>query len=397
MTLKLWVVLVVIAAVAGCQHDSKKKAPTQKEQAVAEWNQARAGVLASLAKSQYETGNFEKSQQTANEALRLDPTNAGLHVLCGRLSIEQGQLEQADRELALARQFDPKNAEAEYLAGVVHQRWQKGELACEFYTRASEKNPAELAYLLARAESLVALDRPDEALAALRSKSDYFEHNSILHDAIGQILVSQEQYAQAVESLRQASVLAPDDPSIREHLAMACFFNHQYREAGEIFMRLVKDEPNAKRSDLWIALGESQMQTGRAGDARSSFETATQLNPASTAAWLSLAKAALQLGDTRRAELALRKVLSLDGSLPEAHLMLGYVRLRQNNLAQAMSEFQKSASLDSGDPVSLCMIGYVLEKTGRAEQALTYYAQALKIRPDNELATKLMASVDVEN
>ena len=39
-------------------------------------------------------------------------------------------------------------------------------------------------------------------------------------------------------------------------------------------------------------------------------------------------------------------------------------------------------------------IGYVLEKQGKSEQAIKFYGEALKIKPGDELATRLMASVD---
>ncbi|MND04227.1 hypothetical protein D3C83_244020 [compost metagenome] len=60
-------------------------------------------------------------------------------------------------------------------------------------------------------------------------------------------------------------------------------------------------------------------------------------------------------------------------------------------------EFQTASTLDKNDPIALCMIGYVLEKQGKTEQATWYYAQALKIKPDDELATSLMASVDLRD
>jgi tetratricopeptide (TPR) repeat protein len=279
----------------------------------------------------------------------------------------------------------------------VYQRWQKADRALEHYTNATQKNEAEPAYLLARAEMLVALGRSGDALSLLQDRLPRFEHNAVMHHTIGQLLLEQGSYAKAVDSLRQASILATDDLSIREHLAMAMYYNGQYREAGDAFTRLLKDETNSKRADLWIALGECQMQTGRAGDARASFDTATQHNPSSATAWLSLAKAALQLGDTRRAEVCLRKAVSIDPASSEAHLMFGYLRLRQNNLKDAMTEFQKASALDHNDPVSLCMIGYVLEKSGRPQQAIRYYAQALKVKPDDELASRLMASVGGED
>jgi len=399
--MKLKLIIVVAAALsvaalsAGCASEKKEKTPSQKEQAVRQWNQTRGAVVGQLAKNQYEAGNFEESRKSIEQAVKLDPQNSGYHVLSARLWIEQGNLEQAERDLELARGYDPNNAEADYFSGVVNQRWQRSQQALDCYTNACGKNPSELAYVMARAEMLVALNRAPEALQFMQSKAADFEHNPVLHHAIGQLLVDQGHYAEAVNSLRQAMILAPEDANVREHLAMAQFYNHEYRDAAESFARLLRDEKTSKRSDLWLALGECQMQIGKLPDARASFDTATELNPTSSLAWLSLAKVALQLNDTRRAEIVLRKVMTLDGGASsEAHLMFGYLRLRQDKLPEAMSEFQKASTLDRADTVSLCMIGYVLEKTGKPKQAMKYYAAALKLKPDDELATRLMASVD---
>jgi hypothetical protein len=40
------------------------------------------------------------------------------------------------------------------------------------------------------------------------------------------------------------------------------------------------------------------------------------------------------------------------------------------------------------------MMGYVLEKTGRSDQASPFFAKALRLKPDDELAMKLMASIE---
>jgi hypothetical protein len=41
------------------------------------------------------------------------------------------------------------------------------------------------------------------------------------------------------------------------------------------------------------------------------------------------------------------------------------------------------------------MIGYVLEKSGKAREALGFYAQALKLKPHDEMATRLMADLQL--
>src|SRR3954454_17007337 len=75
-----------LAATTGCAANHKKD---QHQQAVARWNGARASVLASLAREQYNTGNFDKCRQTLAEATKLDPKNPDLHILAAKLATEQ--------------------------------------------------------------------------------------------------------------------------------------------------------------------------------------------------------------------------------------------------------------------------------------------------------------------
>src|SRR3954468_9509065 len=139
MRLKLFISLVLVSAMVGCAGNHQK---TQREAALKQWNGARASVLYSLAKDQYATGNFDKARQTVDEALKLDPTSEPLHVLGAKLAIEQGQLESAEIDLKEAQKLNAKDAEADYLLGVVYQRWQKPETALQCYLKASDKAPA---------------------------------------------------------------------------------------------------------------------------------------------------------------------------------------------------------------------------------------------------------------
>lgn len=392
MRLKLILPAIVIVVMAlGCHHAKK---PTQKQLAQKQWNQTRAAVLLSLAKDQYSTGNFDKCRQTVSEALGLDPESGSLHILSAKLAMEQSQLETANAELAVARKFEPQNAEADYLSGVVYQRWQKPEQARDFYHSAFVKSPNELSYLMAESEMLVSLDKVSDALAILQERVTTFEHSAVIRDAIGQLLVEVGRSHEAVDMLRQASVLATDDLTVREHLAFALFNDRQYREACEAFKRLTSKSPYDERADLFLALGECEMQATQFREARASFEKASQLEPGSSTVWLSVAKASLELNDTKRVEISIAKASSIDPHNGDAQLLLGYLRLKQNKLNEALSAFRKASALDNSDTVSVCMTGYVMERLGHSGDAIGYYGQALKMKPDDDLAAKMMASVD---
>jgi tetratricopeptide (TPR) repeat protein len=392
------VCLTGILPFTGCANSGEKPKSEQEKAALKkQWADARANVLYSLAKEQYENGNFDKCRETITDALKMDPDSIQLHVLSAKLAIEKGNLEAADKELIQARRLDPKSAEADYLSGVVCQRWQRTQEALDYYRSASEKQSGELAYQMAQAEMLVALGRSDDALALLQSKVVYFEYSAAIRDAVGQLLMQKGKYDKAAEVLRQASILANDDDTIREHLALALFQNKQYRDAIDILNRLVHVDKYAKRADLYLALGECQMQINKPRDARDSFDTATQISPNAAHAWLGLGKSALAVNDLRRADIALKRCLSVDPASSECNLLLGYVRMRESKYEEALAAFRKAHALDDTDTVSLCMVGYTLEKLGKNDEAVRCYAKALKIKPGDDFATRLMAEVEVNH
>jgi len=379
----------------GC--NNALKTPDQKAEANKHWNAARASVLASLANEQFRSGNFEKCRRTIDDALKLVPESEPLHVLAAKLDIENGQLELAEQELKLARHYSPNDPEPYYLSGVVYQRWQKPDVAYDFYHQASTKAPAELAYLLAQGEMLVTMDRSPEALQLLAAKVTYFEHSGAIRDAVGQLLAQGGRYHEAAAMFREASILSEDDAGIRERLALAQYHDKNYREASEILVRLLQTDAFLKRTDLFVVLGECQLNLGKSREARYSFETASQLDQYDPHIWVCLGRASLEVADYHRAELSLKRALKLDAAASETHLLLGYTYLHQNNASEALNEFQKASSLDSRDTVSLCMIGYALQKLGQNEQASQYYARALHLKPGDEMARTLMADIDLSS
>jgi len=395
-------ILPVLALVlaAGCV-SNQPKPKTATEEGVARWNLARAGVLYGLAKDQYETGNLDDCRKTLSNASKFAPDHVLIRLLSAKLSIEQGQLEAAEAELNHVREIDPKNAEAEYLTGVVNQRWQKIQEAYEAYARAAEKNPNELAYLLAESEMLVQLDQNQKAIQLLRDKLNFFENSPAIRDAVGQLIMQapaneHPNYEEATLILRQASALAPEEQQIREHYGMALYYSKQYREAISQLDQLLKEEKYNKRADIHTVLGECLMQIDQPRDARDHFELASQLEPGTVAVWLNLAKAALRIDDLKRAELSLKKAMTIDQKSADANLLMGYLSLKQKKYSDALASFRKASMLDDKDPVSICMTGLVLEKMGRSDEAIKYYSLALKIKPNDELATSLLAKVQVQ-
>ena len=155
-----------------------------------------AGVLVDLAHEQYENGNLRQVHATTvNKAMRDESRRTPrCNPIAPSSRSSRASLSWPSKDLQPAPQWlDPKNAEADYLCGVVYQRWQKPEVAYEFYRQASSKAPAELAYVLARAKC--------SSQWTVRTSAEHAPGQSPIpsstapeiRDAVGQLLMQQGQ------------------------------------------------------------------------------------------------------------------------------------------------------------------------------------------------------------
>jgi tetratricopeptide (TPR) repeat protein len=381
--------LTLLSLLAGCSANKD----TPRQQVHAQWNNARAGVLYGLAKQQVESANLAEARKSLDEALTLQPDSVSIHLLSSRVRIEQGQLDAAIDELNLSLKIDPNCAEAAYLMGVVMQRWEKPADALKWYAQAAEKNAAEPAYVLARAETLVAMDQTRKALDYLQERMAYFETSAPIRDAIGQIMISIGQYAQALPILRQAMILAQDEPLYAEHYALALYYAGQFRDSLALLDRINSAKSDAPRADLLLAQAQCLLSLDRPRDARDILQDLAINYPSNSSIWLALAQSHLACEDPDRAELSLNKALALDPASSQAILMRGYLRLSQGRLDDALNAFSKAAEFAADDPMPLTLVGYVLELKGESRTAMEMYAKALKISPKDALASRLLASL----
>lgn len=386
-TVAVLFVAALIALTTGCGRNK------QKNEVYQHWNSARAAVQGSLANERYKLGNLDDARKAVDEAIKLDPKNPGYRILSARIYMERNMLEAADQELATARTLAPRLGEIDYLSGVIYQRWQKPELALEYYTKASEKQPGELQFLMARAEVMVQLQRTEEAIKLLQSKLTYFEYSGPLRDLLGSLYQQQGNMEEASRMYYQATILSPEDLTIRERLARSYFELHRYAQCGEQVDTILKDPKYQARADLYLLKGECLLQVQDFRGARDALEKSLELNGSSVPALLAMTKASISLDDLPRAEVSLRKAMSLQPDESQVHLAMGYLRMEQKKWPEALKSFTRAAELAPKDAMPVCMMGLVYERQGNTEEAMKYYGKALQIQPGDKLATELLSKL----
>jgi Tfp pilus assembly protein PilF len=237
---RLMLATVLIGSVgllAGCNGPTKagKEARSAAQDRM---NVMSAQVNYDQARQSFETGQFEKAHREIRAAIARFDKSAEFYLLQGRIYLETHQLENALESFKTAMTKKENYADPHYFAGIVYQRWSDDEQAYESYRKAYELAPTKAQYLLAAAESLIALGELDAASDLIAPRLDYFEHNSAIKQLQGQIALLKGDAKKATVMYAEARLLDPDNDMLLEDLMWAQYAAEMYGQCHESAKRL---------------------------------------------------------------------------------------------------------------------------------------------------------------
>ncbi|MCC6682726.1 MAG: tetratricopeptide repeat protein [Phycisphaeraceae bacterium] len=385
--------LLLTAMLTACNGGKTKEHEVWVNDANNRWNAIKTAQALTMARQKFNTGDLDLAEQDVKGALAADPDNAELHMLLGQIELERSRLERAYQQFTIAIENKPELAQAYYLRGIVLQRISKLELAHADYAKSFELQHDNPAYLLATAEMLVALSRPDEALTLLTGQLDVFDTNAALRLAIAHTYEMKEDYAQAAEFFKQASLLDPDNPRPRQELAEAQLACGKTREAAHTLNDLLNDPAQADRADLRRLLAQAYLKMGRLGDAQRQYQVVVRSSQVRSGDWVELGQIAMRQNNTFDAMHAAGRAIDLDPVNPNGYLLSGMVWQKQQKLEEALSMFDRAAELSPEDAAPLILRGISLQQAGRGAAAAEAYRQALSIDPKDSRARQLLDSL----
>ncbi|MHC4208921.1 MAG: tetratricopeptide repeat protein [Planctomycetota bacterium] len=371
--------------------------PTQKgiearTRARARLNRVNAQLSYDQAMQAFEAGQFEKAAHELSIAIRLHPEWADYRVLEGRIYLETHRLEKAIESFQAALQLKPGYPEAHYFSGIVYQRWSDDAKAFDEYLAAHEGDPESVGYLLAAAESMLALGQFDAAKRLVEVKLAYFEHNGAMRHLLAQIAMLQDDPAAAVRLYGEARRLDPENEPLLEELAQAQYaagaYGDCYRSAKEL-----QETTDADRPDLMLLEARCLAFMDRLPEARSLYLALTGLRPTDADVWIELGGVAWELGDHHRMALCGARVTALAPDRYEGYMLKGINERHHGNLAEATMFLQEAAERAGDAPLPHLLLGRVLEQGGDAQGALDAYAEALRVQPDSSEARTLFAEL----
>jgi tetratricopeptide (TPR) repeat protein len=114
-------------------------------------------------------------------------------------------------------------------------------------------------------------------------------------------------------------------------------------------------------------------------DAKSEFQTMTELAPTHPMAWANLGSAEFRLGEIPQAEEHLRKAVLLDPTAQQSWLTLGIIDYQKNDLDAGLAALSQAVYLNPRDPKAHLYLGILIRKRGWLEGAEDEMRKAIEL------------------
>ncbi|KFU86820.1 Tetratricopeptide repeat protein 6, partial [Chaetura pelagica] len=236
----------------------------------------------------------------------------------------------------------------------------------------------------------------------------------------GLLYMELEDYANACQDFKEATLLSPADSQTFQALGICCYILHEFEEAVRSFDQVLKLDPLSV--DSYVARGNSYMQCGHEDGCKqalkdflravhlnpnsiktriclgynlqalgklqrawSQFTVAICIDPECRAAYEGRAAICLQMGETFAAFQDTNAALKLTTT---AQLLTnrGVINQLMGHLPCAMKDYQQAISVDPSYALAYFNAANIYFHNRQFSQAYCYYSKVLQLDPINESA-----------
>jgi TonB family protein len=187
---------------------------------------------------------------------------------------------------------------------------------------------------------------------------------------------------EAIETAKKVIETDPTNTDGYQALAAAYHDDHQYQQAVDIVKSALQLKPEDQA--LWTILADNYQHVGNLTEAEKAYGYLIRVNPGGGEAYLGLASVLARQNKPSEAETLLRKGVALSPANPNGHLELGGLLARQGRSKEAEAEYRKALELDPDNPLVLNNIAYAMvERNEKLDEALLMLRRAVDLAPHN--------------
>jgi tetratricopeptide (TPR) repeat protein len=303
--------------------------------------------LLEQSESQRAAGRLDEAIGTLEEARRLDPSVAQIHVALGALQHQRGDLPASLEAFRAGLQALPEDRSLLFNAAVVALALEKFDEARGFAAKALQKNPKDVDLLLLEAAALDRQGKREDALAGLLKADKLRPNDAQVQFRLGNLYHAMGRGNEAVEAYRKALKKDPGLLRAQSNLGAVLFSLGRNQEALEAYRAALSPVEKALLS------GE-------------------QVDPLNAVAFANLGSIHRQLGQWRPALQAYFTALQLDPKRRELLVSRGFVQLQLGQLDEAAADYQDALADDPKSGPALLGLGLIESRRGRCAPAVDF-------------------------
>lgn len=332
---------------------------------------------------------FAKLQATAGA--NQHPLSPDLLAAWARALAATGQVSQAQARMQEALRQSPQSAELWNELGTLQAQQQDWHEAEQAFMRALQLNP-NLAMAHLRLGLTLQAEQQPGALDEVRKADALAPNNAVIILQLAQMLAATGDDREAIPLLRRAVQLDPGSAAASYQLAVNLQRTGEVNEAVPLLEKAAAaDGTNA---DVLTNLGMALCQQQRAKDAVPVLQKAVSIAPKNVVAREDLAAAYIQLSQFDDAVAQLREALRLTPDAPQLHYNLGLALKMKDDAADAIPEFEAAEKQDPSASEPPCALGLLYLQAGRYSDAERELNTSLRLQPQNGDAWATLGSVE---
>ena len=352
-----------------------------------------------------------------------------------------GNLKEAERLYRAIIATQPAHPDANHNLGVLNLALNKTESALRLFHAALMVNQTSEQYWLSYIETLIKLNRHEEAWQAVtaatkhkvsgnridacatelanwrrRSKPATMDSSEMALQKKKEIVSSQTEaplqqivmpsadeingllalyqsgrLPEAKEKARRLSIDFPKHPFSWKVLGAIYAQSGEVNEAYEVNLQAVQLSPNDQ--EALNNLGIVQKDLGLLEDSRTSLEKAIKLQGDFSEAYSNLGNTLFEMQRYEEAQTSLKTAVKLKPHLADAHYNLGRATQELGEIEESAAHYEHAISLEPRHANALLNLGTALQQQNKLAQARNRYNQSLAIQPDLATAHRQLADI----
>lgn len=211
-------------------------------------------------------------------------------------------------------------------------------------------------------------DVPQQAITELEDIAREFPDLGVVHALLGLAAARVDDAGRAIEELKRAIELSPDDGKAYLYLADLYTARQRGSQAKDLYEKALEKNPTL--DDAWFKLGDAALERQELEKARTAFRTAARLKPDN---WFSRGKLAL--------------VYQLESNWPAADREL------KAELEQRPDNLEAALRLGLLHTEKYLKVKTPAEKQAAQTEASKWLEQVLEAQPENALASRALERV----